>query len=164
MDTGSDLLLIDCSPDNPINKFNPKKLSSFQDISCHNPICDRSSKYLSCDSSNQCSYRKSFGSGKYTYGIYAYPYGTYAYETFSFGTKDDGITSVTEVIFGCSSNFGDNAFANKESDGTLGLGKWNLCSSCLVAFFRQGNGTTKPSGQGRKDPCVKQGKGSEDRD
>ncbi|KAI8569294.1 hypothetical protein RHMOL_Rhmol02G0267900 [Rhododendron molle] len=137
MDTGSDLIWTQCQPclecvPQPVPLFDPKKSSSFSNVSCSSKLC-LVLPYSDCNQFNGCVYAYGYGSG-FTLGFL----GT---ETFAFEK-----VSVPKIAFGCGIfNLGAGF-----TEGLIGLGRGPLSlisqlgepefSYCLTSF-----GETKPS-------------------
>ncbi|KAG5563048.1 hypothetical protein RHGRI_005707 [Rhododendron griersonianum] len=137
MDTGSDLIWTQCRPclecfSQPDPVFDPKKSSSFSNVSCSNNFCHELKSQ--CNAYDGCVYYYSYGDGAFTAGYLAT-------ETFTFKK-----VSVPNVAFGC----GIFQFGPESGDGLVGLGRGPLSlisqlgertfSYCLTDF----NGT-RPS-------------------
>ncbi|KAF7150348.1 hypothetical protein RHSIM_Rhsim02G0214700 [Rhododendron simsii] len=114
MDTGSDLIWTQCRPclecfSQPDPIFNPKKSSSFSNVSCSNNLCHQLPK-SQCSAYDGCLYNYSYGDGSFTAGYLAT-------ETFTFKK-----VSVPNVAFGC----GIFQFGPESGDGLVGLGRGPL--------------------------------------
>ncbi|KAF7150658.1 hypothetical protein RHSIM_Rhsim02G0215200 [Rhododendron simsii] len=113
MDTGSDLIWTQCQPclecfSQPDPKFDPRKSSSFSNVSCSNNLChDLNSP---CKAHDGCGYNYSYGDGSFTAGYLAT-------ETFTFEK-----VSVQNIAFGC----GIFQFGPESGDGLVGLGRGPL--------------------------------------
>ena len=117
IDTGSDLLWVQCRPcadcfrqSTPI--FDPSQSSTYMDLPYHSPICPNSLHNRNCNPQNQCIYKESYADGSTTSG-------NLATEDIVFETSDQGTVTVSSVLFGCGhSNQG--RFDGQQS-GILGL-------------------------------------------
>ncbi|XVE98834.1 hypothetical protein REPUB_Repub03eG0142800 [Reevesia pubescens] len=113
MDTGSNLIWVECKPCTTINScFDPSKSSTYATTSCNDRYCD----YLprkGCDTSNQCTFSITYENLFRTEGVLAT-------EQFTFESFDDGHTLVPNVSFGCSTNSRDNSLS--QFNGIFGLG------------------------------------------
>ncbi|KAI8569289.1 hypothetical protein RHMOL_Rhmol02G0267400 [Rhododendron molle] len=113
MDTGSDLIWTQCQPclecfSQPDPVFDPKKSSSFSNVSCSNNLCHELKSQ--CNAYDGCVYYYSYGDGAFTAGYLAT-------ETFTFKK-----VSVPNLAFGC----GIFQFGPEEGDGLVGLGRGPL--------------------------------------
>ncbi|XP_047328321.1 aspartic proteinase nepenthesin-1 [Impatiens glandulifera] len=116
MDTGSDLIWTQCKPcqncyDQPTPIFDPKKSSSFSQLSCSSKLCG--ALPASHCRSDSCEYL-------YAYGDYSSSQGIMATETFSFG----GNVSVANLGFGCGEDNEGSGFS--QGAGLVGLGRGPL--------------------------------------
>ncbi|KAA8547065.1 hypothetical protein F0562_003494 [Nyssa sinensis] len=114
MDTGSDLIWTQCSPckqcfDQSTPIFDPKKSSSFSQLSCSSKLCE-ALPLSTC--SDGCEYL-------YVYGDYSSTQGVMASETFTFGK-----VSVPNVGFGCGEDNEGSGF--NQGAGLVGLGRGPL--------------------------------------
>ncbi|KAF7149858.1 hypothetical protein RHSIM_Rhsim02G0215100 [Rhododendron simsii] len=114
MDTGSDLIWTQCQPclecfSQPDPVFDPKKSSSFSNVSCSNNLCHELPK-SQCNAHDGCVYIYSYGDGSSTSGYLAT-------ETFTFKK-----VPVPKVAFGC----GIFQFGPGKGDGLVGLGRGPL--------------------------------------
>ncbi|RVW17763.1 Aspartic proteinase nepenthesin-1 [Vitis vinifera] len=115
MDTGSDLIWTQCNPcklcfqqSTPV--FNPKRSSTFSNISCSSKLC-KGVKPSKCDKS--CEYR-------YTYGDESSTEGFMAMDTITFGESPKRV-SIPRIGFGCGLN--NRATGMDQTAGLLGLGR-----------------------------------------
>lgn len=120
VDTGSDLIWTQCEPckncyKQPTPIFNPKKSSTFSEVSCTSELCDAlpSSK---CTNKN-CEYYYTYGDSSSTEGILAT-------ETFSFGDDDHSDVSIHKIGFGCARDNEGGGF--NQGAGLVGLGRGTL--------------------------------------
>ncbi|XP_038695455.1 aspartic proteinase CDR1-like [Tripterygium wilfordii] len=116
MDTGSDLLWVQCKPctkcfeqSSPV--FDPSKSSTYANLPCNSPSCSISSSDK-CDPLNNCKFSLGYLDGTKVAGIM----GT---EKLTFETNDEGETTINDVVFGCGH---DNDVNNGQPSGVLGLG------------------------------------------
>ncbi|KAI8569288.1 hypothetical protein RHMOL_Rhmol02G0267300 [Rhododendron molle] len=112
-DTGSDLIWTQCQPclecfSQPDPVFDPKKSSSFSNVSCSNNLCHELKS--ECNVYDGCVYFYDYGDGSFTAGYLAT-------ETFTFEK-----VSVPNVAFGC----GIIQFGPEAGDGLVGLGRGPL--------------------------------------
>ncbi|KAL5774974.1 hypothetical protein ACOSP7_012531 [Xanthoceras sorbifolium] len=107
MDTGSDLIWVNCNPvcRNCGKVFDPSKSSTFAKTPCNYTFC------LSCSPTNECNYSVKYVKGTDSEGIIAT-------EQFSFETLGEGRIAINSVVFGCGINNGE--FIDK-STGIFGL-------------------------------------------
>lgn len=115
LDTGSDLIWTQCKPctdcfKQPTPIFDPKKSSSFSELSCSDSLC-QALPQSSCGTDG-CEYL-------YTYGDYSSTQGVLAYETFTFGD-----VSVAKIGFGCGEDNEGDGFS--QGAGLVGLGRGPL--------------------------------------
>ncbi|XP_074306131.1 aspartic proteinase CDR1-like [Silene latifolia] len=154
VDTGSDLIWIQCQPclecyKQEIPIFDPRKSSTYKVQSCESDACQALDKsQSSCTTKNTCVYT-------YRYGDSSHTSGAVASETITF--KSEGNTrgiSFPKVSFGCG-NDNDGTFRNTGS-GLVGLGAGPLSlvsqldsstngkfSYCLIPYSEEGNYTSK---------------------
>ncbi|XP_052196750.1 aspartic proteinase nepenthesin-1-like [Diospyros lotus] len=116
LDTGSDLIWTQCKPcqqcfDQPTPVFDPKRSSSFSQVSCSAALC-QALPLPSC-AAEGCEYL-------YTYGDYSSTQGVLATETFTFDDK----VSVPNVAFGCGEDNEGSGF--NQGAGLVGLGRGPL--------------------------------------
>ncbi|KAI9192641.1 hypothetical protein LWI28_025951 [Acer negundo] len=107
MDTGSDLIWVNC---NPVCKncgpiFYPSRSSTFAKMPCNRTLC------INCSPTDECNYNVRYVKGTNSEGIIAT-------ERFSFETLDEGRIVINDVVFGCGNNNGE--FIDK-STGIFGL-------------------------------------------
>ncbi|KAJ7542564.1 hypothetical protein O6H91_09G000800 [Diphasiastrum complanatum] len=120
MDTGSDLLWVQCEPcTNCFNqsspKFDPSQSSSYQPVFCSSAACDKVSHR--CAANYTCQYDYGYGDGSTTIG-------TLATEVISIGTSINDIYQAPEYTFGCG-NKNKGTFSSMEA-GILGMAKGPL--------------------------------------
>ncbi|XP_048141871.1 aspartic proteinase nepenthesin-2-like [Rhodamnia argentea] len=140
LDTGSDLIWIQCAtcPDcfeQSSPYYDPEDSTSFQEISCHDPLCLLVSDPdpLQCrESKNQsCPYI-------YLYGDSSNTTGNFAFETFTVNltarASDTEFARVGNVMFGCGRW---NGGISDGAPGMLGLGRGPLS---LASQFHSLNG------------------------
>ncbi|CAB4292707.1 unnamed protein product [Prunus armeniaca] len=120
IDTGSNLLWVQCLPctkcfeqASPI--FDPSKSSTYTTLHCNSPYCTISPSDK-CDPSNNCKFSHKYLDGTDVAGLL----GT---EKVTLDTSDEGISPVTNVVFGCAH---DNDGYNGQPSGILGLGPSNI--------------------------------------
>ncbi|KAI6706312.1 hypothetical protein NL676_009274 [Syzygium grande] len=116
-DTGSDLIWTQCEPCHDCFKqasplFNPRKSSTYKDISCSVSPC-RTLSQTSCGVRGLCEY-------SYSYGDRSYSKGNLATETLTLGSTSGQPVSFPKVIFGCGHDNGGTF--NDRTDGIIGLG------------------------------------------
>ncbi|XP_054802775.1 aspartic proteinase CDR1-like isoform X2 [Prosopis cineraria] len=150
VDTGSDLIWVQCLPCNtcyPQNSpiFNPFKSSTYKIVSCHSKPCTFFNGQSDCGFSTQCVYKYGYGDGSITTG-------DFARDVFSFRGKSDSFQRT--LLIGCGHN-NTGAFSGKGS-GLVGLGMGPLSlvsqlgpeighkfSYCLVPYFSKSIGKLK---------------------
>lgn len=121
MDTGSDLVWTQCKPceecfDQSTPIFDPKKSSTFSELSCSNQLC-QVLPTSSCDDGG-CQYM-------YTYGDYSSTQGILGSETFTFGSGSGADkVLVPNIGFGCGEGNEGNGF--DQGAGLVGLGRGPL--------------------------------------
>lgn len=120
MDTGSNLFWIQCLPcikcfqqTSPL--FDPSKSFTYTKISCKCPSCSVFSGDK-CDANDNCKFSHRYLDGTTVAGLL----GT---EALTFGTSDEGVITVSELVFGCAHD--NNAFGGEPS-GIIGLGPSNI--------------------------------------
>ncbi|KAL2472260.1 Eukaryotic aspartyl protease family protein [Abeliophyllum distichum] len=116
-DTGSDLLWTQCQPCTDCYKqiaplFNPKKSSSYRNLSCQSQLCSALGS-SSCDRKNNCQY-------SVTYGDNSYSNGDIAADTISFQSSTGKSVSFPKTVFGCGHENGGTF--NETDSGIIGLG------------------------------------------
>ncbi|PRQ37202.1 putative nepenthesin [Rosa chinensis] len=118
MDTGSNLLWVHCLPctkcfkqSNPI--FDPSKSSTYKTLPCASPDCIQSSPGDKCDSSNNCIFLQKYLDGTAAAGLMAT-------EKLTFETSDEGLSPVSDAVFGCAHE--SIADYDGQISGVLGLG------------------------------------------
>ncbi|KAL2490086.1 Eukaryotic aspartyl protease family protein [Forsythia ovata] len=116
-DTGSDLLWTQCKPCTDCYKqiaplFDPKKSSSYRDLSCQSQLCTAVGS-SSCDSKNNCQYTVSYGDNSYSYG-------DLAADTITFQSSAGKSVSFPKTVFGCGHENGGTF--NETGSGIIGLG------------------------------------------
>ena len=123
MDTGSDLLWIQCLPcvhciERKINSvFDPTKSSTYSDLPC--AFCRKFNFYTECDKNKtKCRYG-------YGYADEDYSYGTFAREKLTF--DGDGNLTKSNVLFGCGDR---NKMKQGLWNGVMGL---NADNSSIVS-------------------------------
>ncbi|KAJ4822685.1 hypothetical protein Tsubulata_027249 [Turnera subulata] len=126
IDTGSDLPWVQCQPCskcyyqvNPI--YDPKKSSTYEEISCESTKCQLLGKQHSCKD-HQCRYNVGYGDGSSSKGVIAL-------ENFTFGNA-----IISNIAFGCGHK-NKGHFLN--FGGILGLGRGDL------SFTGQLRGSTR---------------------
>lgn len=117
MDTGSNLLWIQCLPCencsqsyNPV--FDPSKSSTYSRLPCNTSYC----KFVpdgQCGSIDQCVYHQTYLGGPSSRG-------DLAREQLVFRTSDEGTVTVPNVVFGCGHENGK--FRDENFAGVFGLG------------------------------------------
>ncbi|KAK9993224.1 hypothetical protein SO802_022927 [Lithocarpus litseifolius] len=120
MDTGSSLSWTQCRPCThcflqalPI--FNPPKSSTYRLVPCDSPNCNRQVAGIICRAPH-CGFELGYGDGTTVSGFVST-------EKTTFGTSDEGITSVPNLVFGCETNVVNNPGAlGGQTSGLLGLG------------------------------------------
>ncbi|KAI8569293.1 hypothetical protein RHMOL_Rhmol02G0267800 [Rhododendron molle] len=128
MDTGSDLIWTQCQPclecfSQPDPVFDPKKSSSFSNVSCSNNLCHELKSQ--CSAYDGCVYYYSYGDGAFTAGYLATE--TFTFKKVSVHVKKNKKkkkkkVSVPNVAFGC----GIFQFGPESGDGLVGLGRGPL--------------------------------------
>ncbi|XAR57631.1 Nepenthesin [Bertholletia excelsa] len=120
-DTGSDITWTQCKPcincypqDAPL--FDPKKSSTYRDLSCESQPCQESG-FPSCTHSNACQYQ-------ITYGDHSYSIGLLAQETFTFESTSGRPVLLPKLVFGCGQQ--NQGTFNESSSGIVGLGGGSL--------------------------------------
>ncbi|XP_028751357.1 aspartic proteinase CDR1-like [Neltuma alba] len=120
MDTGSNLLWIQCLPcvkcfqqKSPL--FDPLKSSTYTNLPCYSPFCYIPSKDK-CDPYNTCKFSETYKDGTAVSGLL----GT---DDLTLETSDEGTTTVRQALMGCAHN---NDGYNGEPSGILGLGPSRL--------------------------------------
>ncbi|GAB4835510.1 hypothetical protein Ancab_000419 [Ancistrocladus abbreviatus] len=114
MDTGSDLIWTQCDPcdqcfDQPTPLFDPKKSSSYSQLSCSSDLCQQ---LPNSECSDGCQYLYSYGDDSSSSGVLAA-------ETFTFGS-----VSVPNIGFGCGNDNQGSGFT--QCSGLVGLGRGPL--------------------------------------
>ncbi|CAK9158970.1 unnamed protein product [Ilex paraguariensis] len=117
MDTGSPLTWVNykpcsgCHPSSATTSlFDPLKSTTYNPLSCDSSYCDLSIEGK-CDLRKQCEYT-------IRYLVETSNAGDLATEKLSFGTSDDGLTSISSVVIGCGHKF----IGGLQLDGILKLG------------------------------------------
>lgn len=130
MDTGSPVLWTQCLPctksfwkpcfTQTLPVFDPSKSSTYAVMSCTTSTCLAfRSKDGPCDAAKNCQFSQNYTDGTATAGVVAT-------EKLTFETSDEGITSVSNIVFGCANNVDSGANLNDQSSGILGLSNDNL--------------------------------------
>ncbi|CAM6112348.1 unnamed protein product [Calypogeia fissa] len=146
-DTGSDLFWLECNCLScfaaPDAAFNPFTSTTFNPISCTDPLCD-DLPTSGCSSNSECEYEYSYGDQSTTAGILCS-------DVLSLGS------SSSTVDFGCGER-DQGTFSN--TDGLVGLGRGPLSlisqlgisvfSYCLTSFY---SSTSKTSALVLGDPA-----------
>ncbi|PKI78536.1 hypothetical protein CRG98_001094, partial [Punica granatum] len=117
MDTGSNLLWVQCVPCKNCSQtspliFDPIKSSTYSKVPCNTSYC----KVVPggrCGSSDQCVYNQTYYDGPSSKG-------ELAREQLMFRTSDDGTVAVSNVVFGCGHENGK--YWDEKFTGVLGLG------------------------------------------
>ncbi|KAG1355446.1 aspartic proteinase CDR1-like [Cocos nucifera] len=122
VDTGSDLIWTDCKPckdcypqEAPL--FDPKKSSTYRDISCRASTCSYLPEPACSTNGSTCQYTYNYADGSHTSG-------NLASETFTFRAAGNRSVKIPKVTFGCSHD-SQGTFDNS-SAGIVGLGTGNL--------------------------------------
>ncbi|KAJ7955826.1 Aspartic proteinase CDR1-like [Quillaja saponaria] len=128
MDTGSNLFWIQCLPcikcfEQKYPIFDPSNSSTYTNLPCTSPSCTVSSRDK-CDPSYNCKFSFKYLDGTAVSGIM----GT---ERLKFETSDEGIISVSNVVFGCAH---DNDGYSGETSGILGLGPSSISLVTQIGF------------------------------
>ncbi|CAK9226439.1 unnamed protein product [Sphagnum troendelagicum] len=150
MDTGSDLLWIDCSPcigcprtstlGIPITTYSQSSSSTSEQIGCSDAFCVTASDQLdggtlACTSS--CPFETLYGDGSTASGYFVSDLLTYT-EISNSSTNSTG-SGATRVSFGCGDSRSGNLKSTQEAvDGLIGFGQ----SSISVLSQLAANGTT----------------------
>lgn len=128
MDTGSNLLWVQCHPCENCSRttpvFDPTKSSTYSRLPCNTSYC----KYVPdgrCGSSDQCLYYQTYLDGPSSRG-------ELAKERLVFETSDDGIVTVSDVVFGCGHENGK--FQDEKFTGVLGLGSRLISVEARLGF------------------------------
>jgi len=140
-DTGSDLIWTQCVPCNGCYKqlnpmFDPKKSSSYSNISCDSKLCHELGV---CSPQKQCNYTYAYGGGAMTQGVLAQ-------ETVTLTSTTGTTVPLRSIVFGCGHNESDGF--NDHEMGIIGLGGGpaslisqtgssfggKMFSQCLVPF------------------------------
>ncbi|XP_048318526.2 aspartic proteinase nepenthesin-2 [Ziziphus jujuba] len=128
MDTGSNLLWIQCLPctkcfgqSSPL--FDPSKSSTFTALPCSSPSCTVLQPEHKYDLSDNCKFSHGYLDGTLANGLL----GT---EMLTFETSDDGLSTINDVVFGRAHN---NDGFNGQPSGILGLGPPNLSLATKLA-------------------------------
>ncbi|WCJ42693.1 Eukaryotic aspartyl protease family protein [Euphorbia peplus] len=114
MDTGSNLLWVQCAPCKGCSgsQFDPSESLTYASLSCRGAMCLHTPGG-NCNWLNQCAYNQTYVKGVSSRGILAT-------EQIMFEDSDEGTNIVSEVVFGCgydNGNYTDGRFT-----GVLGLG------------------------------------------
>ncbi|XP_042486059.1 aspartic proteinase CDR1-like [Macadamia integrifolia] len=124
VDTGSDLIWIQCKPCQNCYKqkaplFDPTKSSTYREISCKSKQCQELGDMArGCSPKrNACKYLSRYGDGSFTNGLVAN-------ETFTLGSTSGRSVPLPNKMFGCGHN-NDGTFGEKEN-GIVGLGESHL--------------------------------------
>ncbi|MCO5608226.1 hypothetical protein L7F22_062432 [Adiantum nelumboides] len=146
VDTGSDLLWLNCSPCTACPRSNnlgmilvpydPHTSSTSSTIACKDMICDHAFKVSNsgCDSSQACSYSFQYGDGSSTTGYLVA-------DTLIYSTVQPNNTlanSEAKIVFGCGySQSGNLLTAQNVVDGIIGFGQSKL--SVISQLYSQGS-------------------------
>ncbi|XP_043705399.1 aspartic proteinase CDR1-like [Telopea speciosissima] len=122
-DTGSDLIWTQCKPCRGCYKqvapfFDPKKSSTFRDLSCDSGFCEGLGNQGSCVR-DSCQY-------SYQYGDQSFTIGNLATDTFTLGLGSNSgrFVSLPKKVFGCGHN--NNGTFDQNGSGLIGLGGGSL--------------------------------------
>ncbi|XP_004297898.1 PREDICTED: aspartic proteinase nepenthesin-1-like [Fragaria vesca subsp. vesca] len=130
MDTGSDLLWIQCLPctkcfkqSSPI--FDPSKSSTYKILPCISADCILSNPAEKCNFLNQCRFNQTYLDGTSAEGLIAT-------EKLTFVTSNEGPSPVYNAVFGCGHI---NAAADEgQISGVLGLGPSQISLSTKIGY------------------------------
>jgi hypothetical protein len=150
MDTGSDLLWIDCSPcigcprtstlEVPLSTYSQSSSSTSQQIGCGDAFCVTASNELdggSLPCTSDCPFQTLYGDGSTASGYFVSDLLTYT-EIGNSSTNSTG-SGATRVSFGCGDSRSGNLRSTQEAvDGLIGFGQ----SSISVLSQLAANGTT----------------------
>lgn len=150
MDTGSDLLWIDCSPcsgcprtstlEIPLSTYSQSSSSTSQQIGCGDAFCVTASNELdggSLPCTSDCPFETLYGDGSTASGYFVSDLLTYT-EIGNSSTNSTG-SGATRVSFGCGDSRSGNLRTTEEAvDGLIGFGQ----SSISVLSQLAANGTT----------------------
>ncbi|CAK8539256.1 unnamed protein product [Lathyrus sativus] len=143
-DTGSDLTWTSCEPCVGCYKqidplFNPLKSSTYSDVSCDTPLCDKLDT-KECSPEKRCDYTYAYASSSVTKGVLAQ-------ETITLTSNTNEPVSLKGILFGCGHN--NTGGFNDHEMGIVGLGRGPVSfvsqlgpllgglkfSQCLVPFL-----------------------------
>jgi hypothetical protein len=148
MDTGSDLLWIDCSPcsgcprtstlEIPLSTYTQSSSSTSEQIGCSDAFCVTASNELdggSLPCTSDCPFEALYGDGSTASGYFVSDLLTYT----EIGNSSTNSTGATRVSFGCGDSRSGNLRSTDEAvDGLIGFGQ----SSISVLSQLAANGTT----------------------
>ncbi|CAK8569283.1 unnamed protein product [Lathyrus sativus] len=117
-DTGSDLIWTNCVPCDGCYKqinplFDPKKSSSYSNVSCDSPRCNDLHSH-ECSPENHCSYNYGYADSSVTQGVLAQ-------ETVTLTSSTNKPVALKSILIGCGHN--DTGTFNDHEMGIIGLGR-----------------------------------------
>jgi len=117
VDTGSDLIWIQCAPCLGCYKqiepmFDPIKSSTYNNISCDSPLCHQLDTGV-CSPEKRCNYTYGYGDSSLTKGVLAQ-------DTATFTSNTGKPVSLPRFLFGCGHN--NTGGFNDHEMGLIGLG------------------------------------------
>ncbi|CAK8535596.1 unnamed protein product [Lathyrus sativus] len=118
LDTGSNLIWLQCKPCKCYNQttpiFEPSKSSSYKNIPCSSRIC-KSMEDTSCSyGRDACQYTLDYGHGSYTYG-------DLSLETLTLDSASGSFVSFSKIVIQCGHNNSEPMY-NGPNSGVIGFG------------------------------------------